>query len=147
MRPKIHKFILLVSLFGLSSGASCGYDIGSTTLDIRSGESEQPFGDVFITFDEQRWPDIRAHWWNPLVHLALQQRAVALLLTTQPVTDTGSIPPQDYYASIPEWSSLIPWQDRIHIEVSLHILDDALRGNDQREMRFSPYWIYHGFFE
>jgi len=40
---------------------------------------------------------------------------------------------------------LIPWQDRINIEVSLHIFDDALRGNDQREMRFSPYWIYRGF--
>jgi len=56
------------------------------------------------------------------------------------------VEPQDYFATIPAWTGLIPWQDRINIEVSLHIFDDALRGNDQREMRFSPYWIYRGLF-
>lgn len=139
--------MLVVSLATLSAGSSCGYDVGTATLDIRPGESEQPFGDALITFDENRWDDIRANWWNPFVHLAAQARAVELLLSTQPVIDNRQVSPQAYYAAIPEWSGLIPWQDRINIEVSLHILDDALRGNNQREMRFSPYWIYRGFFE
>lgn len=139
----------------LATLSSCGttlsipttlYNPGPATLDIRPGESDAAFGDAFVTFDTQRWPDIRADWWNPLVHLALQQRAVELLLTTQPVTVAGPVSPQDYYATIPGLFQLIPWQDRIHIEVSLHLFDDALRGNDQREMRFSPYWIYRGFF-
>jgi len=138
------KFLLCVISF--LAGTSCGYDVGPTTLDIRAGESEQPFGDAFVTFDEDRWQDIRANWWNPFVHLAAQTRAVQLLLTTQPIIDNQAVDPQDYYATIPAWAYLIPWQDRIHIEVSLHLFDDALRGNDQREMRFSPYWIFRGFF-
>ncbi len=137
----------VLGLLSLAAGTSCGYDVGPTTLDIRPGESEQPFGDAFITFDEVRWPDIRANWWNPFVHLAAQTRAVELLLTTHPTIDSQPVLPEDYFATIPEWSAyLLPWRDRINIEVSLHVLDDALRGNDQREMRFSPYWLYRGFF-
>lgn len=128
-------------------GTSCGYEVGPATLDIRPGESDQAFGDAFITFDENRWPDVRANWWNPVVHLAAQTRAVELLLSTQPMIDNHPVLPEDYFATIPGIAQLFPWRDRINIEVSLHIFDDALRGNDQREMRFSPYWIYRGFFD
>ncbi len=137
-----HRSEFLLSALLLMTITSCGYDVGPTTLDIRPGESEQPFGDAFITFDENRWPDIRANWWNPFVHLAAQARAVELLLGTQPTIDNQTASPQDYYATIPESAGLIPWRDRINIEVSLHIFDDVFRGNDQREMRFSPYWLY-----
>ena len=140
-----HRAESLVCAIVLVAGTSCGYDVGPTTLDIRPGESEQPFGDAFITFDENRWPDIRANWWNPFVHLAAQARAVEILLGTQPTIGNQAVSPKDYFATIPEFAGLIPWRDRINIEVSLHLLDDALRGNDQREMRFSPYWLYNGF--
>lgn len=142
-----HRTAFLFSAILLAAGSSCGYDVGPTTLDIRPGESAQPFGDAFITFDENRWPDIRANWWNPFAHLAAQTRAVELLLSTQPTIDSQPVLPQDYYATIPDGAvQLIPWRDRINIEVSLHIFDDAFRGNDQREMRFSPYWLYRGLF-
>lgn len=138
--------IASVCVLGITSGTSCDYDVGPATLDVRPGESEQAFGDAFVTFDENRWPDIRLNWWNPLVHLAAQARAVELLLTTQPMIDGQAVAPDGYYATIPEFTQFIPWRDRINIEVSLHIFDDALRGHDQREMRFSPYWIYEGLF-
>jgi len=136
----------ILCLIVLMAGTSCGYDVGPTTLDFRPGESDQPFGDAVITFDENRWPDIRANWWNPQAHLAAQTRVVELLRGTQPMIDNQPVAPEDYYATLPGgFFNLIPWRDRINIEVSLHIFDDALRGNDQREMRFSPYWIYRGF--
>ena len=142
-----HRSKFLLGLFLLVTCTSCGYDAGPTTLDIRPGESDQPFGDAFITFDENRWQDVRANWWNPFAHLAAQAQVVDQLLSTQPTIDNQPAAPLDYYANFPEWARLIPWRDRINIEVSLHIFDDALRGHDQREMHFSPYWIYRGFFE
>jgi hypothetical protein len=103
--------------------------------------------DAWVTFSDDAWSGIRSNWWDPWAHRYAGDRVVEQLRATQPVYQSSSRSAESYYASDPGWTTWIPWESRIRVETSFHILADALAGQDQQEMHFSPYWIRRGLFD